>query len=84
MVQVEGVTYEGAKQEKARRSMKKDFRSFFKATEPSKPYYYGRHTKAILEELHNALAGVEAGESRTNCCTRRLTAARERRCAKGE
>ncbi len=57
------ITKGDALREKARRSMKKNFRSFFKGTEPKEPYYYGSHTYMLLDKLQEVMDKVEAGKN---------------------
>lgn len=57
------INYDDALREQAKRSMKKDFRSFFMGTEPKNPYYYGTHTNMLLDKLQWVMDEVEAGRN---------------------
>ena len=56
------VSIEEAKRLKVRRLQRDSFRAFFKCYEPTKPYVYGRHTWALIEECQRATEAMERGE----------------------
>lgn len=52
-----------AQAELVRRRAKKDFRTFFRATLPNKPYVWGRHTLGLLDVLQGVSDRLDAGQS---------------------
>lgn len=45
------------------RAMRRQFASFFRANEPSDPYFYGRHTRGLVRIYQKIVERLEAGES---------------------
>lgn len=56
------VSIEEAKRLKVRRMQRDSFRAFFQCYEPTKPYVYGRHTWALIDECQRATEAMERGE----------------------
>lgn len=56
------VSIEEAKRLKVRRMQRDSFRAFFQCYEPTKPYVYGRHTLALIDECQRATEAMERGE----------------------
>jgi len=58
------ITRRMALQEMAKRKVRENFGSMFRASLPQTPYYFGAHTKVIIDELDKTTKRLEAGKNR--------------------